>query len=107
MKKLLLHTCCAPCASGCIERLVAEEREVTLYFSNSNINAAEEFEKRLETVCKFAKAFQLEVLVDDYDHAAWFRRSRIMRISRNAASAAPHVSDIRSGAPRKRRRSWG
>ena len=69
MKKLLLHTCCAPCASGCIERLVAEEREVTLYFSNSNINAAEEFEKRLETVCKFAKAFQLEVLVDDYDHA--------------------------------------
>ena len=71
MEKLLLHTCCAPCASGCIERLVAEEREVTLYFSNSNINAAEEFEKRLETVCKFAKAFQLEVLVDDYDHAAW------------------------------------
>ena len=91
MKKLLLHTCCAPCASGCIERLVAEEREVTLYFSNSNINAAEEFEKRLETVCKFAKAFQLEVLVDDYDHAAWLA----------------HVSDIRSGAPRKRRRSWG
>ena len=71
MKTLLLHTCCAPCASGCIERLIAEERDVTLYFSNSNINTAEEFEKRLETVYRFAKAFHLEVLVDDYDHASW------------------------------------
>lgn len=71
MKKLLLHTCCAPCASGCIERLFAENREVTLYFSNSNINSEEEYEKRLNEVRKFAEHFHLALLIDPYDHAAW------------------------------------
>lgn len=71
MSKLLLHTCCAPCASGCVERLFAEEREFVLYFSNSNINTKEEFGKRLDAVCKLAGAFQLDVLVDEYDHESW------------------------------------
>ena len=71
MKKLLLHTCCAPCASGCIERLFAENREVTLYFSNSNIDTEEEYEKRLNEVRKFAEHFHLPLLTDPYDHAAW------------------------------------
>ena len=55
MNELLLHTCCAPCASGCIERLFAEEREFTLYFSNSNIGSREEFEKRLDAVNKLVE----------------------------------------------------
>lgn len=71
MNELLLHTCCAPCASGCIERLFAEEREFTLYFSNSNIGSREEFEKRLDAVNKLVSAFHLKLLVDDYDHEQW------------------------------------
>lgn len=47
---LLLHVCCAPCAAGCVERLIAEDREVTLYFSNSNIATEEEFARRLVSV---------------------------------------------------------
>ncbi len=78
MPRLLLHTCCAPCASGCIERLFAEEREFTLYFSNSNIGTREEFEKRLDAVCKLVSAFHLDLLVDDYDHERWIEEiSRI------------------------------
>ncbi|MBP5182363.1 MAG: epoxyqueuosine reductase QueH, partial [Lentisphaeria bacterium] len=36
-KTLLLHCCCGPCASACVERLLAEKRSVILFFSNSNI----------------------------------------------------------------------
>ena len=68
---LLLHVCCGPCASACVERLLAEGRRIVLYFSNSNIVSAEEFEKRLNCVRFLAEHHQLELIVDPYDHVAW------------------------------------
>jgi len=68
---LLLHVCCAPCASGCIERLIATGRKVRLYYSNSNIATKEEFERRLESVERLAGIFDLEFEVDSYDHDSW------------------------------------
>ena len=37
-KKLILHTCCGPCASGCTGLLQENGRDFVLYFSNSNLN---------------------------------------------------------------------
>ncbi len=68
---LLLHVCCAPCASGCVERLLATGREVRLYYSNSNLATEEEFECRLESVRQLAGIFDLSLEIDRYDHAAW------------------------------------
>lgn len=70
---LLLHVCCAPCASGCVERLMATGREIRLYYSNSNIVSEEEFERRLEAVRRLAGVFDLGLEIDSYDHAAWRR----------------------------------
>jgi len=49
---LLLHICCAPCGGGCVNRpeMIAPDRQVTLFYSNSNLDSAEEFEKRLAPV---------------------------------------------------------
>lgn len=44
-KKLLLHVCCAPCSSYCLEYL-AKYFDITVYFSNSNIDDEEEYLKR-------------------------------------------------------------
>ena len=71
MKTLLLHTCCAPCACGCIGRLQEEGRNIVLFFSNSNINTREEFDKRLAEVEKFAAHFSLELVIDPYRHEDW------------------------------------
>lgn len=68
---LLLHVCCAPCAAGCVERLVATGREIRLYYSNSNIATEEEFERRLESVRRLAGIFDLGLEIDPYDHASW------------------------------------
>ena len=69
--KVLLHTCCGPCASACIPRLREEGHEVTLFYSNSNINTVEEFEKRLDAVRHLAQADSVELVVDSYDHGDW------------------------------------
>ena len=44
-KRLLLHVCCAPCSSYCLEYLT-QYFDVTVYFSNSNIDDCSEYEKR-------------------------------------------------------------
>ena len=70
-RKILLHACCGPCAAASVERLLENGREVVLYFSNSNINSREEFDKRLEAADKLAKHFNVKLEVDPYDHDAW------------------------------------
>ncbi len=70
-RSLLLHVCCGPCAAGCVERLLAHYDRVGLYYSNSNICTADEFEKRLCYVRELADHFDLPLSVDSYDHASW------------------------------------
>lgn len=44
---LLLHGCCAPCSSYCIEYL-SQYFHITMYFYNPNISEKEEYDKRVE-----------------------------------------------------------
>ena len=43
--RLLLHSCCAPCSSACLERLKDYVRVTVLYY-NPNIDERSEYEKR-------------------------------------------------------------
>lgn len=47
--------------------------EPVAFFSNSNIDTAEEFQKRLDTLRAFAEKAGIRVVADDYDHSAWLR----------------------------------
>ncbi len=42
---LLLHVCCAPCSSGCLEEL-CDHFDVTCFYYNPNISPREEFDRR-------------------------------------------------------------
>ncbi len=44
--KLLLHACCAPCSSYCLEYL-SDFFEITVFYFNPNISIKEEYEYRL------------------------------------------------------------
>ena len=46
-------------------------KDVVLFFSNSNIDTEEEFEKRLANARKLAEAEGVEIVADAYDHADW------------------------------------
>jgi predicted adenine nucleotide alpha hydrolase (AANH) superfamily ATPase len=45
--------------------------EVALFFSNSNIDSAEEFGRRLDAAGALARADGVELAVDGYDHESW------------------------------------
>lgn len=49
---LLLHTCCAPCSTTCIERLL-EKCEITVFYYNPNIDDPLEYEKRKKEQKRF------------------------------------------------------
>ena len=72
--KILLHTCCGPCASACVPVLRDLGNEVVLFFSNSNIDTEAEFEKRLDNARKLAEAENVELVADEYDHADWLEK---------------------------------
>ena len=72
-RKILLHTCCGPCASACVPRLQELGYEVVMYFSNSNIDTEEEFDKRLQAAQKLAANDGVEIAFEKYDHAEWLR----------------------------------
>ena len=71
MDRLLLHACCGPCSTSCVERLRAMDIEPVLYFANDNLATREEYDKRLDAIRSFAQAAGVELHAKPYDHDAW------------------------------------
>ena len=55
--KLLLHACCAPCSSYCIEYL-SEFFEITIFYYNPNIDTKEEYDYRYNELDRFIHEFK-------------------------------------------------
>ena len=53
---LLLHACCGPCSSYCLETLVPYF-DITIYYYNPNISPQQEYERRLSELEKFLARF--------------------------------------------------
>ena len=63
---LLLHACCAPCSSYCVEYL-SQYFDITLYFYNPNIESQEEFTKRFNEFEKIDKRFNVKAIEEKYN----------------------------------------
>ena len=70
--KLLVHVCCAPDAAYVIG-LLRESYDVTGFFSNSNIQPAEEYGRRLGEARKVAGILGVRLIEDVYDPSLWTR----------------------------------
>ena len=77
-KKVLLHTCCAPCSSAIIEFLLAHEMEPVIYYCNPNIYPYEEYLIRKNECTRYAQSLGLEIVDADYDHEKWLEGVRGM-----------------------------
>lgn len=75
MPKLLLHSCCAPCSSYCLEYL-SQYFEITVLYYNPNISPEEEFRKRAEEQRRLISEMPVKnpvsLVVDDYDPEEFF-----------------------------------
>lgn len=68
---LLLHSCCAPCSSACIEAL-KEHFRVTVFYYNPNIDEDKEYEKRKAEQIRFLQTTGWADFLDcEYDKNAF------------------------------------
>lgn len=70
-KKVLLHTCCAPCSSAIIEFMLQQGMEPVIYYCNPNIYPYEEYLIRKNECTRYAESLGLEIVDADYDHENW------------------------------------
>ncbi len=72
---LLLHACCAPCSSYCLEYL-SKTFDITVLFYNPNIESEDEYNKRVNELirfideCRSIEGVNLEIL--DYDNSEFY-----------------------------------
>jgi len=75
-KKLLMHTCCAPCSGETIEAVVLSGIDTTLFFYNPNIHPRKEYELRKSENQRFADKLGIAFIDCDYDVDNWFARAK-------------------------------
>lgn len=76
--RLLLHACCAPCSSHCLEVLAAYY-DITVFFYNPNISPEKEFAFRLSELERFLREADypsVAVVSPDYDPAPFYGISK-------------------------------
>lgn len=66
-KKLLMHSCCGPCSSACIERL-KDYFDITIVYYNPNIEPVDEYMKRKNEQIRLLKEWGIDFLECDYDN---------------------------------------
>ncbi len=70
-KRLLLHSCCAPCSSACLERL-KDAFDVTVLYYNPNIDDPVEYAKRKAEQIRFLQETGWAKFLDcDHEGAAF------------------------------------
>ncbi|WP_027438399.1 epoxyqueuosine reductase QueH [Lachnospira multipara] len=76
---LLLHSCCAPCSSYCIEYL-SNYFKLTVFYYNPNISYEEEYKKRVEEEIRFIKEFKtkypVEFIEGDYETEKFYEMAK-------------------------------
>jgi predicted adenine nucleotide alpha hydrolase (AANH) superfamily ATPase len=77
-KRVLLHSCCAPCSGEVIEAMVASGLELTIFFYNPNIHPRKEYEMRKNENIRYAEKLGIAFVDADYDVQNWFARAKGM-----------------------------
>ena len=67
MRKILLHSCCAPCTTYVNKWLTEKDFEVRGFFYNPNIRPLREYRKRLVTMEHYARTVELKVIYEPND----------------------------------------
>ena len=77
--KLLLHSCCAPCSSFVLERLM-DAFDLTVFYYNPNIAPKEEFLRRVEEQRRLIESMPHErpigLIQGDYDDQVFYELAR-------------------------------
>lgn len=77
-KKVLMHSCCAPCAGELMELLLEKNFDLKIFFYNPNIHPKKEYEIRKNENIRFAEKLGIPFIDGDYDVQNWFIKAKGM-----------------------------
>ncbi len=76
---LLLHACCAPCSSACLERL-GDYFNISIFYYNPNITEEDEYKKRINEIKRFISEFKtkypIKLIEGRYDPNEFFEMAK-------------------------------
>ncbi|MCP5369134.1 MAG: epoxyqueuosine reductase QueH [Rickettsiaceae bacterium] len=94
-KKVLLHSCCAPCSGPLIEKMHKSGIELTIFFYNPNIHPKKEYELRKKENIRYAAQLGIKFIDADYDVQNWFTRAKGMEHSPERGERCSMCFDMR------------
>ena len=94
-KKLLLHTCCAPCSGSIILSIQASGIDFTIFFYNPNIHPKKEYEIRKDENIRFAEKYGVPIVDAEYDTDNWYARAKGMEFEPERGSRCAMCFDMR------------
>lgn len=69
--RILIHACCGICSGYPILLLKEMGYQPVVYFSNSNLDSKEEYERRLEAQKVVCMYHWVELITDEYNHESY------------------------------------
>lgn len=108
MEKMLLHSCCGPCSSAVLERLI-NDYDVTIIYYNPNIYPAEEYEKRKAEQIRLIKlAYPNVKMIDcDYNQSDYFNYVCGLENEKEGGARCTKCFELRLGYTAKKAKELG
>ena len=102
-KRLLLHACCAPCSSYCLEYL-REAFALTVFFYNPNLTEQEEYRRRVEEEKRLIALMngqegssQIEILEGRYEPERFLEAARGLETCKEGGERCVRCFALRLG----------
>ena len=97
---LLLHACCAPCSSACIERL-KEVFDITIYFYNPNMDSLDEYSLRANEQVKLCKLMGVNCVVIEYNDNEFYSQVKGLENEREGGRRCLKCFELRLNSTAK------
>lgn len=97
VRKVLLHSCCAPCSGAMVEEMCSNEQldQVTVFFYNPNIHPRREYDIRKDENKRFCEKLGIEFVDVDYDVQTWYDRVQGMEFDPERGRRCTECFDMR------------
>ncbi len=93
-KKLLMHSCCGPCSTACIERL-KPFFDITVIYYNPNIEPMEEYLHRKEVQKELLRKLEIPFIESDYENDLFLEKTKSLAFEPEGGKRCPVCFSLR------------
>ncbi len=94
-QRILLHSCCAPCAADIMSEMKRSGIDYTILFYNPNIHPQQEYELRKSENKRYAEKLGVLFVDLDYDTDNWFARIKGLEYEPERGERCTRCFDMR------------